>query len=82
MATMTIRKIDDQLKTRLRIRAAQNGRSMEEEARAILRSVLSSSHDGPASLVDSIRAKIEPFGGVELELPPRETLRIPPEFEA
>ena len=82
MATMTIRKIDDQLKTRLRIRAAQNGRSMEEEARAILRSVLSSSNDGPASLVDSIRAKIEPFGGVELELPPRETLRIPPEFEA
>ena len=29
MASITIRKLDDDVKTRLRIRAAQNGRSME-----------------------------------------------------
>ncbi|HZN30725.1 MAG TPA: flavoprotein, partial [Xanthobacteraceae bacterium] len=38
MASLTIRKLDDALKKRLRLRAAQNGRSMEDEARTILRS--------------------------------------------
>jgi plasmid stability protein len=80
MATMTIRNIDDQLKARLRVRAAQHGRSMEDEARNILRAALSTPSSGPASLVDSIRARIEPLGGVELELPPREPLRTPPDF--
>ena len=37
MASITIRDIDERLKTRLRVRAAHNGRSMEEEARDILR---------------------------------------------
>lgn len=43
MATLTIRDLDDSLKARLRIRAAENGRSMEAEARAILRSALAAS---------------------------------------
>ena len=37
MASITIRNLDDEVKTRLRVRAAGNGRSMEEEARRILR---------------------------------------------
>ncbi len=37
MASLTIRQLDDDTKTRLRLRAAQNGRSMEDEARTILR---------------------------------------------
>lgn len=40
MASITIRNLEDDLKRRLRIRAAENGRSMEEEARAILRLVV------------------------------------------
>ena len=40
MASMTIRNLDDDLKARLRLRAARHGQSMEEEARSILRSVL------------------------------------------
>jgi antitoxin FitA len=40
MATLTIRKLDDRLMVRLRVRAAHNGRSMEEEAREILKSAL------------------------------------------
>ncbi|MEJ5020166.1 bifunctional phosphopantothenoylcysteine decarboxylase/phosphopantothenate--cysteine ligase CoaBC [Ochrobactrum vermis] len=36
MASITIRNLDDAAKERLRIRAAQNGRSMEEEARLLL----------------------------------------------
>lgn len=77
MATMTIRNIDEQLKARLRINAAIHGRSMEEEARDILRSALSIEPDNGKSLVNSIRAKLAPLGGVELEIPPREDIRTP-----
>lgn len=36
MATLTIRNLPDHVRDRLRIRAAENGRSMEAEARALL----------------------------------------------
>lgn len=78
MATMTIRNIDDQLKARLRVQAAQHGRSMEDEARDILRAALSSVQVRGTSLVDAIRARVAPLGGVELELPTREPMRAPP----
>ena len=77
MASITIRDIDERLKTRLRVRAAHHGRSMEEEARDILRSALSTVRTRNGSLVDSIRARIEPLGGVELEIAPREAIREP-----
>jgi plasmid stability protein len=77
MASITIRDIDERLKTRLRVRAAHHGRSMEEEARDILRSALSTARTRSGSLVDSIRARIEPIGGMELEIAPREAIREP-----
>ena len=40
MASITIRKLDDAIKEKLKIRAAANGNSMEEEVRRILRSAL------------------------------------------
>jgi antitoxin FitA len=40
MAALLIRRIDDKLKRKLRIRAAENGWSMEEEVRRILRAAL------------------------------------------
>lgn len=82
MATMTIRNIEDALKRRLRVRAAQNGRSMEDEARDILRSTLASDRVRSVSLVESIRARVEPLGGVELDLPPRNGMRAPPKLDA
>jgi plasmid stability protein len=77
MASMTIRDIDDTLKARLRVRAAKHGRSMEDEVRDILRAALSTQPARAKSLVDSIRARIEPLGGVDLEIPPREQMREP-----
>ena len=38
MASITIRQLDEEVKRGLRLRAARNGRSMEDEARSILRS--------------------------------------------
>ncbi|MGB5737643.1 MAG: plasmid stabilization protein [Thiohalocapsa sp.] len=82
MATMTIRKLDDQLKQRLRVRAATHGRSMEDEARDILRTALAQDSDDAGSLVDAIRARIEPLGGVDLQIPTREAIRAIPGLEA
>ncbi|MBP2323840.1 plasmid stability protein [Kibdelosporangium banguiense] len=47
MAVLTIRDLDEGLKAQLRIRAAENGRSMEAEVRAILASVLTKRVPGP-----------------------------------
>jgi plasmid stability protein len=80
MATITIRRLDDGVKARLRVRAAQNGRSMEEEARH-LTAGLAKQPKRPLNLFESIRRRIEPLGGVELEIPPREPMRDPPTFE-
>jgi plasmid stability protein len=81
MASMTIRNFDDRLKSKLRVRAAQHGRSMEDEARHILKTALSGAASEPNSLVEAIRSRIEPLGGIELDLPGREGIPAPLNFE-
>ena len=81
MATITIRKLDDATKSRLRIRAAHHGRSMEEEAREILRSALARSSPANENFAEKVRRLFAPLGGVELELPPRDSIRPVPTFE-
>jgi plasmid stability protein len=79
---MTIRNLDDEVKARLRVRAALHGRSMEEEARSILRDALADG-TGPATgadLIKAIRARVDPLGGIEVGLPAREPARDPPDF--
>jgi plasmid stability protein len=78
MASITIRRLDDGVKAKLRLRAASNGRSMEEEAREILRTGLSAKCVSRLNLAESIRRHITPFGGVELQIPPRQAVRRPP----
>ena len=80
MASIMIRQMDDALKQRLRVRAAMHGRSMEE-ARDILRTALASDDTDARSLIKSIRARIEPLGGAELELPMREPIRPAPSMD-
>lgn len=77
MASITIRRLDDDVKARLRLRAAEHGRSMEEEARTILREALRGKAE-PANLARFVHECFAPFGGVELELPPRGAMREPP----
>ena len=81
MASITIRQLDEQLKARLRVRAAQHGRSMEDEARDILRSALSTGPKRPGNLADAIRQRFAPLGGVDLPDMPREAVREPIRFE-
>lgn len=78
MANITIRRLDDRLKGRLKHRAAQHGRSMEEEARTILREVLE-----PPSNANAADIALQLFGsklGVDLEPPPRRPFRKPPDL--
>jgi antitoxin FitA len=82
MATLTIRQLDEKTKSRLRIRAAHHGRSMEEEAREILRLALTTARPATRNLAESIRERFASFGGVELELPGRDPVRQPPDFAA
>jgi hypothetical protein len=53
---------------------------VEDEALSILRSALQAEPQSGQSLLDSIRARVEPYGGIELELPEREPMREPPDF--
>ncbi len=79
MASITIRNLDEGVKKRLRLRAAENGRSMEEEARAILDAKMGrpAVEETGANLFDRIHARFAPFGGLELKLPSRKGRKVP-----
>ena len=79
MASITIRNLDDDIKQRLRVRAAEHGRSMEEEARDILRRAMSDNAT-PLDLAAAIRARVSAGARANLELPTREPMREPPQF--
>jgi antitoxin FitA len=81
MASITIRNLEDAVKKRLRVQAAEHGRSMEEEARHILRAALVARAAAPDNLVEAIRRRLAGIGGVDLELPRREMDREPPSFD-
>ena len=81
MATLTIRDIDEALKRSLRIRAASRNRSMEEEARQILRAALLEAPNPDTDLAARIRARFEGLGDVVLPGIEREAVRPPPRFD-
>lgn len=70
MASLTIRNLDDTIKELLRIEAAHNGHSMEEEARLILRKSLAKTNNN-RSLGRRIQSRFAKVDGQELELPER-----------
>ncbi len=74
MASITIRNLDDDVKQRLRVRAARHGRSMEDEVRQILRRVVSEP-SAPKNLGKAIHDRFAPIGGIELDLPERAPMR-------
>jgi plasmid stability protein len=81
MATLTIRQLDEKTKARLRVRAAHHGRSMEEEAREILRSALTAFSPTPVNLAETIQRRFARFGGFKLPEVKRDSVRDIPAFE-
>ena len=78
--SITIRNLVDGVKTRLLVRAPDNGRSMEEWARLIRRDIVKCKN-AQGNLVAARHARIASFGGVDLDLPPCGPMREPPSFE-
>jgi plasmid stability protein len=87
MATVTVRALNEETKTLLRLRAAQNGHSMEQEARDILQNALSTpapAGNGPEGehWLDRLLRQMKEIGdGGELPIPPREPMRAPFSFD-
>jgi len=77
MASITIRRLPEITKRKLRIRAAEHGRSMEQEAREILQAELAKTTEPPKDIVKAIRDIFAPLGGVDLEIPARGPIRDP-----
>ena len=82
MASITIRRLPESTKRKLKIRAAQHGKSMEQEAREILTNELAKPMAGKPpltgkDLLEAIRRRFARYGGVELEIPPRSPIRDP-----
>lgn len=71
MATLTIRDFDDELKAALRVRAAEQGRSMEAEVREILRAVLTRPSSSGVGMGTRIRQRFSGGENAEIELPAR-----------
>ena len=80
MANITIRNLDDDVMARLRVRAAEHHRSMEEEVRIILRNAVKQGRS-TRSLAEIAGSHFGPENGVDLELPPRGPMREPPSFD-
>jgi plasmid stability protein len=81
MAQVIVRNLEDSVKRKLQRRAAKHGRSMEEEAREILRNALRDEGKDEYGLGTEIAAL---FKGIELEEPIQEFRGFtvdPPKFD-
>jgi len=68
MAALTIRQLDERTRARLRAKAAEHGRSVEAEVRAILDAAV----DLPeTNFLLALRHSVAEVGGVDLVIPPR-----------
>jgi plasmid stability protein len=83
MSSITIRNLDEKSTRRLAERAADHGRTVEVEARDILQAALGAPDPtGEAiNLYQAIRSIVEPIGGMDLAVPPRQPVREPPTFD-
>lgn len=79
MASITIRNLDDNLKTSLRQQAALHGWSMEEEVRQILRKTIMPAQ-GESSFAQRIHQRFAELGVDDLPVPERQAVRPPPQW--
>lgn len=79
MASLTIRNIDDALKSSLRLSAARHGISMEEEVRQILRQVFTRSAP-TEGLGSRLSRRFAVLGGIDLPVVEHSPARQPPDF--
>ena len=80
MASITVRRLDDNVKKGLRRLAAEHGHSLEAEVREILSRFVNQPRQASQprtglELVRPLREFVEKYGGIELPIPPRTPMR-------
>jgi len=82
MSSITIRNLDENIKSSLRLRAARHGLSMEQEVRNILQTTLTAetgaSHG--LSFAQRINQRFKGLGVEALDVPARQAARPLPSF--
>lgn len=81
MAAVSVRDLDDDVRDRLRVRAASHGRSMEAEIRDILTAAVSEP-EPDADLFTTLLDRFGELGGVDLPVPERSTPARAADFSA
>jgi len=81
VAQLVVRDLEDEVKTRLRRRAARRGRSMEEEVRDILRDAVKEEESSAGGLGTGISSRFR-RAGLKVDLPELRGHKIkPPSFD-
>ena len=84
MSSITVRNLEEHIKTGLRLRAARHGWSMEQEVRSILQQALASdeaSASAPSSFAERIQQRFAQLDASDLPIPERQPARTPPAFD-
>lgn len=81
MASITVRNLDERVKHRLRLRAAQHGWSMEQEIRRILEETVSE-HAAKGNFAERVHSRFADLEVDQLPIPARKPARVPPAFDS
>ena len=81
MSSITIRNLDESIKSSLRVRAARHGWSMEQEVRQILQQILAPEFAGKISFAERVNRRFAGLEADSLPIAPRQIARTPPEFD-
>ena len=82
MSSITIRNLDESIKTAQRLRAARHGWSMEQEVRTILQQTLAPELEAPASFAERIQQRFAGLRAEDVAIAPRRPVRPPPDLDA
>ncbi len=81
MSSLTVRNLDESVKNSLRVRAARNGRSMEEEVRQILQNIVAPEQAGQVSFAERVNSRFAGLHVESLPIPARQLARKPPDID-
>lgn len=77
MSSITVRNLDESIKTGLRLRAARHGCSVEQEVRQILRQVVMPEQADESSFAERINRRFAGLKADDLPIPARRPARLP-----
>lgn len=80
MTSITVRNLDESIKVGLRLRAARNGCSMEQEVRHILQNAIAADQPQTLNFAQMVSKRFKGLNADDLPIPDRLPVRTPPDF--